>query len=109
MQPQFLVTKLIRYCPTHRLAILSEFQGHVLRMLLHRHASRVIADSFELYANAAGRGLLLRDFYGKEVALFESKTTAEGGAASLQSLLENAEPERRTRILNALKENILLM
>ena len=42
------------------------------RLLLHREASSVIADTFEMYANAYERALLLHNLYGKEVALFYS-------------------------------------
>ncbi|EGO22720.1 hypothetical protein SERLADRAFT_356787 [Serpula lacrymans var. lacrymans S7.9] len=108
---KFLVTKLIRLCPTHRPSILMEFQSHVLRLLLHREASSVLADSFELYANAYERTILLRDFYGKETALFtvtrgseEEKVMAKQG---FRGVLQGVEGERRKRILVALKENLI--
>ncbi|KAG8791851.1 pumilio domain member 6, partial [Ceratobasidium sp. 428] len=91
---KFLVTKLIRYCSTHRAAILSEFHSHVIRLLLHREASPIIADAYDLHASAAERNLLLRDFYGKEVALFDSSAIQKAG---LRGALENAAPERRKR------------
>jgi hypothetical protein len=103
---QFLITKLIRYCPTHRDAILVEFHGHVLRLLLHKEATRVVADAYELYTNAAQRALLVRDFYGKEVALFEPKIN---GPSGLKDVLKGAERERCKRILGALKENLATM
>lgn len=65
-----------------------------------------MADAYELYANATQRALLLRDFYGKEVALFEPKIDVPGG---LKNVLEGAEREKRKRILGALKENLSLM
>lgn len=110
---QFLVTKLIRLCPAHRASILLEFQSHVLRLLLHREASAVLADSFELYANAYERSILLRDFYGKEVALFsqtqgsqpEKETTKKG----FHGVLEGLDGERRKRAMTALKENLITM
>ncbi|KAJ7158057.1 armadillo-type protein [Mycena filopes] len=105
---KFLVTKLIRLCPTHRPSILMEFQGHVLRLLLHREASSVLADAFELYTNAYERTLLVRDFYGKETALFTvtSGTDADKESArkGLAGVLEGADPERRKRVLTAMKE-----
>ncbi|KIJ64088.1 hypothetical protein HYDPIDRAFT_91143 [Hydnomerulius pinastri MD-312] len=107
---KFLVTKLIRLCPTHRTSILLEFQSHVLRLLLHREASGVLADTFELYANAYERTILLRDFYGKETALFstsrgtdDEKELAKKG---LRGVLAGVEGERRKRVLAALKENL---
>ncbi|KAJ7621062.1 armadillo-type protein [Roridomyces roridus] len=104
---KFLVTKLIRLCPTHRQSILKEFQGSVLRLLLHREATSVLSDAFELYSNAYERALLVRDFYGKETALFtvtsgsaEDKERAKKG---LMGVLENADPERRKRVLSSMK------
>ncbi|KDN34057.1 hypothetical protein RSAG8_12845, partial [Rhizoctonia solani AG-8 WAC10335] len=88
----------------HRGAILSEFHNHVIRLLLHREASPIIADAYELYASAAERNLLLRDFYGKEVALFDSASIQNGG---LRAALEHAAPERRKRILSAVAEALM--
>ncbi|KAM6495204.1 Armadillo-type fold [Amanita muscaria] len=108
---KFLVTKLIRLCPTHRASILSEFQSHVLRLLLHREASSVLADAFELYVNAYERSLLLRDFYGKEANLFtvtaSTEADKERAKKGLRGALEGADQERKRRIMNAAKENLL--
>ncbi|EJT99624.1 puf family RNA-binding protein [Dacryopinax primogenitus] len=101
---KFLVTKLIRYCPMHRASILQEFQKDVIRLLLHREASQVVADAYELYCNPAERALLLRDFYGKEVALFDSQKLGKGG---LKSVLEGSTVERRRRVLSAVQENLM--
>lgn len=65
-----------------------------------------MADAYELYTNAAQRALLLRDFYGKEVALFEPKPD---GPSGLKKVLDGAEKEKCKRILGALKENLALM
>jgi pumilio family protein 6 len=87
---------------------LSEFQGNIIRLLLHREASSVLADSFELYANAYERSLLLRDFYGKEASLFTvtkgSEADKERTKRGLQGVLEGVDDERRKRIMNAVKE-----
>ncbi|KAF8218254.1 armadillo-type protein [Mycena galopus ATCC 62051] len=105
---KFLVTKLIRLCPTHRQSILLEFQGHVLRLLLHREATSVLADAFELYTNAYERTLLVRDFYGKETALFTvtrgSEEDKERSRKGLSGVLEGADPERRKRVLSSMKD-----
>ncbi|OAX41829.1 ARM repeat-containing protein [Rhizopogon vinicolor AM-OR11-026] len=110
---KFLVTKLIRLCPAHRASILLEFQSHILRLLLHREASAVLADSFELYANAYERSILLRDFYGKEVALFSQTQGSEPEKAKARKgfhgVLEGLEGERRKRVLAALKENLIMI
>ncbi|KAK7052431.1 PUM-HD domain-containing protein [Favolaschia claudopus] len=104
---KFLVTKLIRLCPSHRQSILQEFRGHVLRLLLHREATSVLSDAFELYANAYERTLLVRDFYGKETALFTvtsgSEEDKERARKGLSGVLEGADPERRKRVLSSMK------
>jgi pumilio homology domain family member 6 len=74
---QFLVIKLIRFCPSLRQSIFLEFRHRILRLLLHREASGILATAFDLYANAYERSLLSRDFYGKEVALFSSAAGSE--------------------------------
>ncbi|KAM5543745.1 hypothetical protein V8D89_002362 [Ganoderma adspersum] len=108
---KFLVTKLIRFCPTYRAPILRELQGHVLRLLLHREASGVLADAFELYTNAYERSILLRDFYGKEASLFTvtvgSDEEKERSKRGLRGILEGLEGDRRKRILGALKDNLV--
>ncbi|KAH9475808.1 Pumilio homology domain family member 6 [Psilocybe cubensis] len=107
---KFLVTKLIKLCPSHRASILYEFQPYVLRMLLHRESSSVLADSFELYANAYERTILLREFYGKEAGLFSltsgSEEDKERAKKGLSGVLEGADNERRRRILGAVKDNL---
>ncbi|KAL5504869.1 PUF6 [Sanghuangporus vaninii] len=117
---KFIVTKLIRILPKHRASILLEFRGHVIRLLLHREASSVIADAYELNSNAFERSLLLYDFYGKEVNLFSSalKRSHIAGADAkekemlkkgLKGILEDADSERRKRVLAAVKENLELV
>ncbi|KXN85890.1 Pumilio homology domain family member 6 [Leucoagaricus sp. SymC.cos] len=110
---KFLVSKLIRLCPTHRASILQEFQSNILRLLLHREASSVLADAFELHANAYERTFLLRDFYGKEALLFGatqgSTEEKERSKKGLAGLLEGASEERQKRTLSAVKENLLLV
>ena len=112
------MTKLIRYSTTHRASILLEFQKSIIRLLLHREASSVIADAFDLYSNAFERSLLLQEFYGKEVALFSAalnKGTSVTEEEKMQlrkglsGALEGADVERRKRILASVKENIDLM
>ncbi|KAF8123007.1 armadillo-type protein [Boletus edulis] len=107
---KFLVTKLIRFCPAHRASILLEFQSHVLKLLLHREASSVLADAFELYANAYERSILLTDFYGREAILFSTNRGTpqdiESAKKGFRGLLDGAEGDRRKRLLAALKENL---
>ncbi|KAH7106506.1 ARM repeat-containing protein [Auriculariales sp. MPI-PUGE-AT-0066] len=101
---KFLVSKLIRHSSAHRSAILSEFKGHVVRLLLHREASSVVADAYELYANAADRQMLAREFYGKEALLF-------GEIKPLLTLVSecNSDDEKKKRLLNGTKEQLELV
>ena len=78
-------------------------------MLLHREASVVLADAFELYANAAERAILLRDFYGKEAALFDVAADTDTAKEGLSGVLKGAEDAKRTRILTAVRENLEAM
>ncbi|RXW23535.1 hypothetical protein EST38_g2307 [Candolleomyces aberdarensis] len=107
---KFLVTKLIRFCPTHRQSMLLEFQPQVLRLLLHREATSVLADTFELYANAYERSILLREFYGKEATLFTLTTGSseekEKAKKGLAGIIEGVDVERKRRVLSSLKENL---
>ncbi|THU90371.1 ARM repeat-containing protein [Dendrothele bispora CBS 962.96] len=122
---KFLVTKLLRLLPSSplRLSIyqsLSQAQGGVLKLLLHREASSVLADAFELYANAYERSLLLKEFYGKEVNLFDVPTRKVTSKAlsdvneeekskatrGLLGILENADTEKKKRVLRAMKDNL---
>ncbi|KZV94457.1 ARM repeat-containing protein [Exidia glandulosa HHB12029] len=101
---KFLVGKLVRYSSTHRSAILAEFKGHVVRLLLHREASQIVADAYELWANAADRAMLVRDFYGKEAALFSAQTPT-----GLKGILNGADDEKRKRILTGVREQLELV
>ncbi|KAG8911883.1 pumilio domain member 6 [Tulasnella sp. 417] len=49
------------------------------------------------------RNLLIRDFYGKEVALFDSEKLKAGG---LKAVMEDADETRKGRIMNALKSSL---
>jgi len=85
-----------------------------LRLLLHREASSVIADTFELHAGTYERSLLVREFYGKEAALFSSSVVGseedkDKAKRGLQGVLEGASSDQQMRILNATKENIMTM
>jgi pumilio family protein 6 len=81
-----------------------------VRLLLHREASGVLADAFELHANAYERNILLRDFYGKETMLFSftsgSEQDKERGRKGLRGVLEGQDDDRCRRMLKAVKDNL---
>lgn len=92
---------------------MTEFQGHVIRLLLHREASSVLADAFELWANSYERTILVREFYGKEAALFGTDNGGEADKAKarggLKGILEGSSVEQQKRILNATKDSLVTM
>lgn len=78
----------------------------------------MLADAFDLYANAYERSLLLRDFYGRETALFSGSLSAAGSAEDkeyakkgLLGVLEapGMDEEKRRRVLGAVKGNLITM
>lgn len=86
------------------------------RLLLHREATSVLADAFDLYANAYERSLLLRDFYGRETALFSVSLSAASSAEDkehakkgLHGVLDapGMDEEKRRRVLGAVKANLV--
>jgi pumilio family protein 6 len=87
----------------------------VQRLLLHREASSVLADAFDLYANAYERTILLRDFYGRETALFSGTGSTdddkERAKKGLQGVLDapGMDEEKRRRVLAAVKGNLVTM
>jgi pumilio family protein 6 len=93
--------------------MIMEFRSHVPRLLLHREASQVIADIYELHSNSAGRAILLRDFYGREAALLpltlSSEDTTKDVRGGLPVVLQGASEDQRRRILASLRENLDLM
>ena len=75
-----------------------------MRLLLHREASRVISDAYELYASSLDRARLARDFYGKEVALFSGPVESTKG---LKEILKDFDAAQRKRTLDSVKQNLL--
>ncbi|VDB96259.1 unnamed protein product [Peniophora sp. CBMAI 1063] len=106
---KFLVTKLARLCPTHRTSIILELKPRILKLILHREASRALADIYELYANAYERALLVRELYGRETSLFASKATLEdkdAARAGLGGVLKGLDVEQQKRVLKSVRESL---
>ncbi|TIA71756.1 hypothetical protein E3P91_02342 [Wallemia ichthyophaga] len=100
----FLLTKLIRYCPTFRPKILASFHGNVPKLLLHKYASGVIEDAFALYANAVDRQALVRDFYGKEFSLFNDDESKKGKV--LKDLLTEQNQSKREMMMDNVRNTL---
>ncbi|KAF8265298.1 armadillo-type protein [Lactarius quietus] len=109
----FLVLRLARHCPSHRLPMIMEFRSHVPRLLMHREATQIIADIYEVHSNSAERAILLRDFYGREAALLPLTVSSEDATKDVRGglpvVLQGASEEQRRRILASLRENLDLM
>lgn len=73
----------------------------------------MLADAFELHANAYERTILLRDFYGKETALFSvttgSEQAKEAAKKGLSGVLEGVDKDRRKRVLTSIKDGLVTM
>ena len=84
-----------------------------MRLLLHREASSVLADAFELHANAYERTILLREFYRKEATLFSitsgSDADKDRAKRGLKGLLKNVDPDWKRRIMADIKLNFVTM
>ncbi|KAH8823548.1 armadillo-type protein [Flagelloscypha sp. PMI_526] len=110
---KFLLLKLFRLLPAHRLEILRQIlppkreASTLMKLLLHAEASAVLADVYELYSNEAEKDWIVRGFWGKEVTLF-SPDTQENKGRGLQPILDSMGPdvERRKRVLREVKGNI---
>ncbi|KAJ3297056.1 pumilio domain member 6 [Rhizoclosmatium sp. JEL0117] len=97
---RFIVSKILNMCPTHRGAVLKEFQGQVRKLMRHRDAAFVIEEAYSQFANAAQRNSLMEEFYGPEFALFKAEV-----AKPLQTIIaEN--PSKKAAITKNIRETI---
>jgi pumilio homology domain family member 6 len=84
--------------------IISEFYGHVKRLINHPDASWILDDIYRSLATKEQKAMLLREWYGPEFAVFKAqdpKTTTSDLATILKS-----QPEKRVVILRYLQERI---
>lgn len=84
-----------------RSMIISEFYGHVRKLIKNKEACFVIDDAYNQFGGAKEKAALLMEFYGSEFALFKDQHTS----ASLDKILEEA-PAKREVIMNSLFELI---
>ncbi|KAJ3009044.1 UNVERIFIED_CONTAM: pumilio domain member 6 [Siphonaria sp. JEL0065] len=97
---RFIVSKILNMCPTHRVAVLKEFQGQVRKLMRHRDAAFVIEEAYSQFANAAQRNSLMEEFYGPEFALFKAEV-----AKPLHTIIaEN--PLKKAAIIKNIRETI---
>ncbi|KAF2088788.1 ARM repeat-containing protein [Saccharata proteae CBS 121410] len=98
---KFLVGKVIVEGDAEgRDMVISEFYGHVRRMINHPEASWILDDIYRGVATPKQKGLLLREWYGPEFAIFRTNNIEEA-TATLSEILEQS-PEKRKPIMHYL-------
>ncbi|WWD15825.1 hypothetical protein CI109_100249 [Kwoniella shandongensis] len=103
---KFLMTKLIRYCPSIRPLLIPHLAPHLLTLLNHAHAVAPLSDFYDLYASAKERRMLVRGFYPREVKVFDGGKQA-GEVKGLDGTLEDiGDVKGRERILDAVEKTV---
>ncbi|KIR26820.1 pumilio domain-containing protein [Cryptococcus deuterogattii LA55] len=104
---KFLMSKLIRYCPSVRPLLIPHLAPQLLNLLNHAHAVTPLSDLYELWASAKERRLLVRGFYPREVKIFDGAkqgVEVKGLEASLEDM---GEGKGRERVLDAIEKTVL--
>ncbi|OCF39876.1 pumilio domain-containing protein [Kwoniella heveanensis CBS 569] len=104
---KFLMSKLIRYCPSIRPLLIPHLAPHLLTLLNHAHAVAPLSDFYDLYASAKERRMLVRGFYPREVKIFDG---AKQGAElkGLEGSLEDmGDGKGRERVLDVVEKTVL--
>ncbi|OXC69851.1 hypothetical protein AYX13_01618 [Cryptococcus neoformans] len=104
---KFLMSKLIRYCPSIRPLLIPHLAPQLLNLLNHAHAVTPLSDLYELWASAKERRLLVRGFYPREVKIFDGAkqgVEVKGLEASLEDM---GEGKGRERVLDAIEKTVL--
>ncbi|WVR05080.1 hypothetical protein IAU60_002092 [Kwoniella sp. DSM 27419] len=104
---KFLMSKLIKYCPSIRPLLIPQLAPHLLNLLNHAHAVAPLSDFYDLYASAKERRLLVRGFYPREVKIFDgAKQGAE--VKGLEGSLEDiGDGKGRERVLDLVEKTVL--
>ncbi len=99
---KFLVGKiLVGEDAETRAMVISEFYGHVRRLINHPEASWILDDTYRQIASQEQKAILLREWYGPEFAIFKRSATDENPSAILSNIL-TASPEKRKPIMTHL-------
>ncbi|KAF2120447.1 armadillo-type protein [Lophiotrema nucula] len=102
---KFLIAKLLeKNDPEIRDLIISEFQGHVKRLINHPEASWILDDTYRAVATQEQKTRLLREWYGPEFSIAGLKSQGSV-TAELSEILQES-PEKRKPILDHLKTQI---
>ncbi|KAF2276093.1 pumilio domain-containing protein [Westerdykella ornata] len=102
---KFLIAKLLeKGDPEIRDLIISEFYGHVRRLINHPEAAWILDDTYRAVATPEQKSRLLREWYGPEFAIKGLKTEGTD-SAELRVILEES-PEKRKPIMEYLEAQI---
>ena len=99
---QFLMAKLIRYCPSIREPLILAIQPHVTQILLHADAVKPLSDLYDLYSTARERNLLMQGFYPKEVGIFDKAA----GSKRLEEILDGL-GSGQERVIEGIEKAVL--
>lgn len=103
---KFLMSKLIRYCPSIRPLLIPVISRHLTAMLFHADAVQPISDFYDLWASAKERRLLVRGFYPREISIFDGGKTGQD-VPGLEGSLEQTNEAGRERVLDSVEKTVL--
>ena len=102
---KFLIAKLLeKGDPEIRDLIISEFYGHVRRLINHPEAAWILDDTYRAVATSEQKNRLLREWYGPEFSI-KGLQTQGTESAELSAILDES-PEKRKPILEYLENQI---
>lgn len=104
---QFLMSKLIRYCPSIRSDLITDLTPALPSLLSHADAVQPLSDFFDLYATAREKRQLVRGFYPKEVRIFDGANGEKGEWDMGETLEKMGEGAQRSRVLEGVEKNVL--
>ena len=101
---KFLVAKILVDADAElRESIISEFYGHVRRLINNPEASWIVDDTYRSVATREQRATLLREWYGAEFALFKGgKDVGDVSKSADLAAILAAAPEKRKPIMESL-------
>ncbi|KAL6708515.1 Pumilio y domain member 6 [Coniothyrium glycines] len=102
---KFLIAKLVeKGDPEIRDLVISEFYGHVKRMINHPEAAWILDDIYRQVATPEQKNRLLREWYGAEFSI-KGLGTQGTDSAELSTILQES-PEKRKPIMTYLETQI---
>ena len=107
---RFVVLKALKYAPSakYRAKIIAEFlaKDTILRLIKHSYAEIVIDTIYCIYANSKERQSMVEQFYGLEYQLIRQNDNKTPAYQAFKKAIES-NPDKRVRILEQLRENLV--